>query len=348
VSPESAVASLARSVRPVSAEAYAEAERRQDQLAKPPGSLGRLEALSAQLAAIAGSCPPPVPSRPALLIAAGDHGVHAREVSAWPQGLSTAVAAGCTAGTSVAAVLARDAGVRLVLLDVGLCAPVPPSPALRSRRVAAGTRDLSREDAMSRAEGVDAVLAGAAVAEELLDDGADVLLLGEVGMANTTAAACLVGQLTGSAARAVTGRGAGADDVLLQRKRDVVGAALARAGQRSDGLDVLCALGGLEHAALVGALLRAAAARVPVLLDGVSAAAAALCAVELAPAALGYLVAAHRSAEPASGIALTHLGLSPLLDLDLRLGEGSGALLALPLVTAAAGVLRDAGLISEL
>ncbi len=339
---------LVAAVLPVSARAHAEALRRQDKLAKPPGSLGRLEALSAQLAAVAGACPPPVPSRPALLVAAADHGVHAQGVSAWPQELSAAVAAGCAGGTGVAAVLARQAGVRLLVLDVGLRTPLPTSDLVRVRRVADGTADLTLQDAMTAGEAAEAVLAGAAVAEELLADGADVLLLGEVGIANTTAAACLVGRLAGCAAGAVTGRGAGADDAVLERKLAAVTAGLARTAGRTDGLDVLAALGGLEHAALVGALLRAAAARVPVVLDGVSAAAAALCAVRMAPAAAGYLVAAHRSAEPASGLALAHLGLLPLLELDLRLGEGSGALLALPLVQAAAAVLRETGLISAL
>jgi nicotinate-nucleotide--dimethylbenzimidazole phosphoribosyltransferase len=343
-----AVAALAHAVLPASQQAYDEAVRRQGLLAKPPGSLGRLEALSAQLAGISGSCPPPVATRPALLVAAGDHGVHAQGVSAWPQALSTAIAAGCVNGTSVAAVLARDAGVRLVLLDVGLCAPLPPCPDVRDRRMAAGTQDLSVQDAMTPDQVAQAVLAGADVAGELLAEGADLLLLGEVGIANTTAAACLVGQLTGSTAEAVTGRGAGADDVGLQRKREVVSTALARTAGRSDGLDVLAALGGFEHAALVGALLRAAGARVPVVLDGVSAVAAALCGVQLAPHARDHLVASHRSAEPASGVGLAHLGLSPLLELDLRLGEGSGALLALPLVRAAAVVLRDTGLITGL
>jgi nicotinate-nucleotide--dimethylbenzimidazole phosphoribosyltransferase len=343
-----AVSALARHVLPVSRDAYDEAERRHGLLGKPPGSLGRLEALSAQLASVAGRCPPPVPSRPALLIAAGDHGVHAQGVSAWPQELSTAVAAACAKGTSVAAVLARDAGVRLVLLDVGLRTALPPSPSVRPRRIAEGTRDISAEDAMTSGQAAQALLAGAHVAGELLAQGADVLLLGEVGIANTTAAACLVGHLTASPALAVTGRGAGADDERLQHKRAVVAAALRRAADRTEGLDVLAALGGFEHAALVGALLQAARARVPVLLDGVSAAAAALCAVTLSPAARGYLIASHRSAEPAAGIALAHLGLSPLLELDLRLGEGSGALLALPLLRAAAVALRDTGLISEL
>ncbi len=335
-------------VRPVSADARAEAEHRQGLLAKPPGSLGRLEALSVQLAAVAGRCPPPVPARPALLLAAADHGVHAQQVSAWPQELSSAVAAGCVTGSSVAAVLAARAGVELVLLDVGLLTPPPDGPALRSRPVRAGTRDLLLEDAMTRDEAVAAVLAGAAVAGELLEAGADLLLLGEIGIANTTAAACLTGHLTGTPAAQVTGPGAGADAEGLQRKASVVAGALARVGAQTDPLAVLTALGGLEHAALVGAMLRAAGAGVPVLLDGVSTTAAALVAVRLSPALTGYLVASHCSAEPAAAVGLAALGLDALLDLGLRLGEGSGALLALPLVQAAATVLRDTGLISDL
>lgn len=339
---------LIAGVRPVSAAARAEAEHRQGLLAKPPGSLGRLEALSVQLAAVTGRCPPPASVRPALLLAAADHGVHAQGVSAWPQELSTAVAAGCITGSSVAAVLAARAEVRLVLLDVGLLTPPPDGPALRRRPVRAGTRDLLLEDAMTRDEAVAAVLAGAEVAGELLADGADLLLLGEVGIANTTAAACLTGCLTGTPAAQVTGPGAGADTEALQRKTSVVAGAITRAGTRGDPLGVLAALGGLEHAALVGAVLRAAAAGVPVLLDGVSTTAAALVAVGLCPETAGYLIASHCSAEPAAAVGLAALGLEPLLDLGLRLGEGSGALLALPLVQAAATVLRDTGLISDL
>ena len=342
------VAGLVTAVPETSHAARAEAAHRHGLLAKPPGSLGRLEVLSLQLAAVAGCCPPPVPTRPALLLAAADHGVHAEQVSAWPQALSTAVASGCLRGSSVAAVLAERSGVRLVVLDVGLMTPPPTGPGLRSRRVRAGTRNLLVEDAMTQGEAEQALLAGADAAGELLDDGADLLLLGEVGIANTTAAACLTGHLTGAPAAEVTGPGAGADAAALHRKATVVAAALARVGPQPDPLRVLAALGGLEHAALVGAMLRAAAAGVPVLLDGVSTTAAALVAVRLCPALPGYLIASHRSSEPAAGVALAHLELAPLLDLDLRLGEGSGALLALPLVQAAAVVLADTGLISEL
>ena len=342
------VAALVAAVPETSPAAWAEAAHRQGLLAKPPGSLGRLEGLSLQLAAVAGCCPPPVPVRPALLLAAADHGVHVQQVSAWPQALSTAIASGCVSGSSVAAVLAAASGVRLIVLDVGLMTPPAAGAGLRTGRVRAGTRDLLVEDAMTHAEAAQALLAGADTAGELLDDGADLLLLGEVGIANTTAAACLTGQLTGAPAAAVTGPGAGADAAALHRKATVVAAALTRVGPQPDPLRVLAALGGLEHAALVGAMLRAAAAGVPVLLDGVSATAAALVAVRLCPALPGYLIASHRSTEPAAGVALDHLGLAPLLDLDLRLGEGSGALLALPLVHAAAVVLGRTGLIGDL
>ena len=339
---------LGRDVRPVCQEAYDLALRRQGALAKPPGSLGRLEELAAQLAAISRTCPAPVPSSPALLVAAGDHGVHARGVSMWPQELSTAVAAGCTGGTAVAAVLAARSGVRLLLLDVGLRTPLAPSPVLRERAVVRGTRDLVAENALTPEEALAAVQAGADVAAELIADGADLLLLGEVGIGNTTAAACLTAGLTGAPAGAVTGRGAGADDAALQRKTEVVESALARVAGERDPLALLAAVGGAEHAALTGAVLQAAAAGVPVLLDGVSTTAAALVAVALCPDARGYLLASHRSPEPAASVALDHLQLTPLLELGLRLGEGSGALLALPLVQSAAAVLRDVGLIAEL
>ncbi|MGH8908529.1 MAG: nicotinate-nucleotide--dimethylbenzimidazole phosphoribosyltransferase [Egibacteraceae bacterium] len=355
---EAAVAELAGAVSPVDEAVVEEALRRHDQLAKPPGSLGALERLGAQLCGIAGRCPPPVPREPAVVVAAGDHGVHAQGVTPWPQEVTAAmVELFCQGGAAVNAI-AGAVGARVAVLDVGVASPVARHPRLRRARVRDGTADLSQGPAMTREEAARAVLAGAGLAEELVGSGqgsgdvsggVDLLVAGDMGIANTAAAACLVAVFTGADAVAVTGPGAGADAAMLARKRQVVAGALAlHRPDPADPLGVLAAVGGLEHAALVGVILSGAADRVPVVLDGVSANAAALVAVALQPAALGYLIAGHRSTEPAATAALAHLGLVPLLDLSMRLGEGTGGLLAVPLVTAAAAVLTQTATIADL
>lgn len=356
-----ALTELAAAVAPLNPAAQAAARQRHDQLAKPPGSLGVLEDVGVQLAGIAGRCPPPVPRRPAVLIAAGDHGVHVRGVSPWPQAVSTAMATELLAGRATANALARRVGAAVTVLDVGLVEPLAPSEDLRTARVRAGTRDLVSGPALTVEEAVAAVGAGAAAARDLIDDGHDLLVLGEIGIANTTPSAALIGWASGRPAAAVTGRGAGADAELLARKVAVVDAALVRHRyeHHDDGGDetaapsgaepavaALASLGGLEHAALVGAVL-AGAPRVPVVLDGVTTLAAALIAARLAQPVVQRLVAGHRSAEPGASVALRTLGLRPLLDLDLRLGEGTGGLLAVPIVQAAASVLHDVVTLSE-
>lgn len=338
---------LVAAVGPVDEAARAQAERRSDQLAKPPGSLGRLETLGAQLSAIAHRCPPPVPQRPWLLLAAADHGVHAEGVNAWPQEVTaTIVEAACT-GQSVSAVLARAGDIPITVVDVGLAHPAADHAALVRLPVRAGTRNLAAEDAMTPAEVRAAIAAGAGTARGMINVGADVLLLGEMGMTNTTSSACLIAAATHEPAAAVTGTGAGADESTLRRKIQIV----ERAAKRCEGtepLEALAAVGGFEHAALVGAMLAAAAERVPVVLDGVITNAAALYAVALQPNVAAYLVASHRSPESGATAALSRLQLTPLLDLSLRLGEGTGALLAAHLVVAAAAVLTETATLQEL
>lgn len=342
MTPGSAVEALIVSVPTIDHRAAAAAAERHDRLVKPPGSLGRLEQVGAQLAAIAGTCPPPVPARPTVVIAAADHGVHTRGVTAWPQEITTVMVEQFCAGTAAVNALARTVGAEVVVLDVGCAVEPADHPLLRKRRVRSGTDDLSVRDAMSVDDATRAFFAGADLAAELVADGVDLVVTGDMGIANTTASACLVAALTGTDAARVTGRGAGADDGMLVRKRRTVQAALRRAGDRAtDVIALLAAVGGLEHAALAGLICRAAADRVPVLLDGLATDAAALAAVALCPAAAAYLIAGHRSTEPAASVALDALALAPLLDLRLRLGEGTGGLLAVPLVTAAARVLSE-------
>jgi nicotinate-nucleotide--dimethylbenzimidazole phosphoribosyltransferase len=224
---------------------------------------------------------------------------------------------------------------------VGVAADLPAAPALRSRKIAYGTADLSRGPAMTREEAVAAIEAGIETARELVAAGARCLITGDMGIANTTASAALICAFTGRDAADVTGRGTGVDDATYERKIAVVREALAVNLPRDTPVEVLAAVGGLEHAAIAGFILGGAAARVPVILDGVIAGAAALAAAALVPDVVGYCVAGHRSTEPGHTAALAHLGLRPLVDLGLRLGEGTGALLALPLVGSAVRVMHE-------
>lgn len=312
-------------------------------LTKPAGSLGDLEELGARLSAMAGTCPPPLPSSGAAAVFAGDHGVHAQGVSPWPQAVTAQMVANLANGGAAINVLARQLGVDVTVVDVGVAADLSGIEGIVHEKVRRGTRDLSVEPAMTIEEAEAALDVGARVAGELVDGGAGALLTGDMGIANTTPAAALIAWFAGRAARDVTGRGTGIDDEVLGKKIGVVDGALARHRSRNDAtpLAALAGLGGLEIAALAGFIIGGAAARRPVVLDGLIADAAALAASELAPGTSAYCVAGHRSAEPGASVALEHLGLVPLLDLGLRLGEGTGACLALPLVEAAARVLRE-------
>lgn len=338
---------LTDAVPPADARAVRAARERQTRLARPPGSLGQLEVLGTRLAGIAGTCPPPVPAHPVVVIAAADHGIHARGISDWPQTVTTAmVRTVATGGASVNA-LARAVDADIVLVDVGTAGRAPAPHGVVQRRVRAGTRDVTDEPAMTVDECTEAIAAGVDVTRELLEAGADLLVLGDLGIGNTTVSACLVSAFTGADPARVTGRGANADDQRTGRRIAAVAAALERHGPDRDPLRTLASLGGLEHAALVGVALAGAAARVPVLLDGVITNAAALAATALAPAVADHLVAGHTSAEPGAGVALSHLGLHALLDLDLRLGEGTGGLLAVPLVQAAARALAEVAALED-
>ncbi|CAN5638835.1 hypothetical protein BH24ACT11_BH24ACT11_05310 [soil metagenome] len=329
-------------IRPLDPAAISEAHERQDRLTKPRGSLGVLEDLSVQLAGLAGACPPPLPEPAALAIFAGDHGVHAQGVTPWPQEVTAQMVANFVACGAVVNAAAAQFGAEVCVVDVGVAATLDPVPGLLPRKVRAGTADMTAEPAMTREQAVLALETGIEVARGLAAAGNKVLLTGDMGIANTTASAALIAVFTGADVAAVTGRGTGVDEQTLARKVDVVRRALAlHRPDPADPVGVVAAVGGLEHAALAGFMLGAAALGLPVVLDGVIAAAAALVAQALAPEVTGALVAGHLSAEPGARPALARLGLRPLVDLDLRLGEGSGAVLALPLVQVAVRVLRD-------
>ncbi len=336
--------SAVQAIAPLDADAARAADARQARLTKPLGSMGRLEALGAQLAGIAGVCPPPVPEPVAVAVFAGDHGVHAQGVTPWPQEVTVQMVANICAGGAVVNALARQVGADVVVVDVGVAGDPPPHPSLTTSKSRRGTADLSAGPAMTAPECAAAVQVGLDTASRLVDEGYRLLVTGDLGLANTTPSAAVIAALTGRAAVDVTGRGAGADDPTLERKRQVVDGAVGRFGvpaEERDGLEVLAEVGGFEHAALAGFILGAAALRVPVVLDGVIACAAALAAARIQPLVLEHVIAGHRSQEPGATVALTAMGLEPLVDLGLRLGEGSGAVLAVPMVQAAARLLRE-------
>jgi nicotinate-nucleotide--dimethylbenzimidazole phosphoribosyltransferase len=329
-------------IRPADEPAMSAARELQARLTKPAGSLGDLEPLSVRLAGLFGACPPPLPEPAALAVFAGDHGVHAQGVSPWPQEVTAQMVANFLAGGAVVNAFARQTGASVTVVDVGVATPPPEGTGLIGANVRRGTRDMTVEPALTRDEARAAVETGIRVAEQLLSDGAKCLLTGDMGIANTTPAAALIAAFTGAASAQVTGRGTGIDDTTYAHKTEMVAVALAKHHpDPADPLGVLAAVGGLEHAALAGFILGAAAHRVPVIVDGVIAASGALAAAAFAPDAVAAMVAGHRSAEPGATVALAHLGLTPLLDLGMRLGEGSGAVLALPVVAAAVRVLHE-------
>ncbi|MBM9509823.1 nicotinate-nucleotide--dimethylbenzimidazole phosphoribosyltransferase [Actinacidiphila acididurans] len=331
-----------RGIRPLDAKALGEAWERQKRMTKPAGALGMLEIISAQLCGLSRVCPPPIPEPAAVAIFAGDHGVHAQGVTAWPQEVTGQMVANFLGGGAVCNAFANQVGAEVCVVDVGVASELPSTPGLLPRKVRPGTADFTAGPAMTREDALRAIEVGIETARDLVAAGNKALLTGEMGIANTTTSAALVAVFTGADPAEVTGRGTGINDEMHARKVDVVRRALdLHRPDPADPVGVLAAIGGLEHAAMVGLLLGGAALRTPVILDGVSAGAAALVARAIAPEVLAACIAGHRSAEPGHVAALTTLGLRPLVDLDLRLGEGTGALLALPLVQSAARVMHE-------
>jgi nicotinate-nucleotide--dimethylbenzimidazole phosphoribosyltransferase len=312
--------------------AYEAAQRAFDAKTKPRGSLGRLEEIGCVLAGIRGFVPERLEA--VIVVAAGDHGVAAEGVSAYPQEVTTQMVANFARGGAAVNVLAREAGARVIVVDAGIATPFEHE-LVRPVRIAAGTANLAAGPAMSDAQVAAALGAGRALVGELGD--VDVVALGEMGIGNTTSASALTAALLGVDPALVCGRGTGLDDEGLAHKVEIVRRALAV----NDGRDPLTALGGFELAFLAGVALACAERRIAVLLDGFIAGAAALAAVRIRPDVRAAMIAAHLSPEPGHRLVLEALGLEPLLDLGLRLGEGSGAALALPLLRASVALLRD-------
>jgi nicotinate-nucleotide--dimethylbenzimidazole phosphoribosyltransferase len=312
-----------------------------DQKTKPRGSLGRLEDIACQLASIAGTSELELPNK-AIVVMGADHGVAEEGVSAYPQEVTAQMLLNFARGGAAINVLARQAGAQVVLVDMGVKSALPALPEIRSHRLAPGTDNFTRGPAMTRARAIDAIEIGIGIASELARQGVNLLGLGEMGIGNSTAASALTAALTGAAPEEVVGRGTGVDEAGLRRKLDAVRRGLAvNRPEPGDGLDALAKLGGFEIAGLCGVVLGAAACRVPVVVDGFICGAAALCAVRIAPACAPYLIASHRSVEAGHRIVLQTLETRPLLDLELRLGEGTGAALAMGLIEASVRILRE-------
>ncbi len=319
---------------------------RHEQLTKPPGSLGRLEDLGAWLAACQGRCPPNPLRRPRIVVFAGDHGVAARGVSAYPSEVTAQMVANFVAGGAAVNVLAAAAGAGVRVVDMSVDADTSPEvAALKVRRSSA---PIDTEDALTEAEVDAALAAGKSIVDEEVDGGADLLVAGDMGIGNTTAAAVLIAALTGTEPVAVVGRGTGIDDTTWMRKTAAIRDALRRAKPvTADPVALLRTVAGADIAAMAAFLAQAAVRRTPVVLDGVIAGAAALVAEELAPGARAWWVAGHLSTEPAHALVLEHLDLQPLLDLKMRLGEGTGATAAIPLLTMAVRILSDMATFTE-
>lgn len=333
---------------PTPSSAAADAARaRQAQLTKPLGALGRLEDAAIWMASVQGECPPHPFRSPHLVIFAGDHGI-ARQAgtSAYPPEVTAQMVANFATGGAAANVLARQFGARMRVIDVSVDADAhyldDSDPRIAARRVRRGSGSIDREDAMSPQETETAVSLGRDLADEAIDAGADILIAGDMGIGNTTVAATLIGLLTDRSAEDVTGRGTGVTDEVLLRKQRAVATAMERGRPWvADPLRLVATVGSPDIAAMAGYLAQAAARGMPMVLDGIVSCSAALLADAVRPGARAWMIGGHVSTEPAARIALSSLGLAPLLDLDLRLGEGTGALMALPLLSAAATTLAE-------
>lgn len=332
-----AVLDITRGIEPPDELWRARARAHLDTLTKPLGSLGHLEALAAQLAAIR-RANPVLPLSKAVYVFAADHGITAEGVSAYPSAVTRQMVLNFLAGGAAVSVLARLRGVALHVVDMGVDGDFENVSGLLDRKVRKGTRNMLREPAMTDEELEQALRAGAELADGAAAAGHTVLAVGEMGIGNTTAASAITCALTSVAASRATGRGTGLDDAAHESKRAVVDAILKKHFAQlpvPDPLDILRCVGGLEIAAMTGMVLAAARSRIPLMIDGFISTAAAALAVALEPRISGYLIAGHRSKEPGHRLLLQHLGLNPILDLEMRLGEGSGAVLAMPILESA-------------
>jgi nicotinate-nucleotide--dimethylbenzimidazole phosphoribosyltransferase len=334
-------------IGPLDQEAMDAARARQNILTKPLGSLGRLEEISILLAGMFGQAIPSI-GRKTTILAAGDHGVVEEGVSAYPQAVTPQMVLNFLRGGAAINVLARHVGAEILILDAGVAADLEPDPALRSVKIGYGTANMARGPAMTRDQAVQCLETGIEAANEQIAEGADIIAFGDMGIGNTTSSSAITSVVTGADPSLTTGRGTGLDDPSLEHKVQVVRTSLeVNRPDVNDGLDILTKVGGFEIGVLAGAMLATAAGRRPVVVDGFISGAAALIAWTLSPQAGQYMLASHQSVEPGHRIALDKMGVSPLLDLGMRLGEGTGAVLAMPIIEAAAKCLAEMATFSD-
>jgi len=334
-------------IRPLDKKAMAEARLRQDRLTKPQGSLGRLEKLSIQLAGIQGK-PIPQINHKAIITMAGDHGVVAEKIGNWSQEVTAQMVYNFIRGGAGINVLARHARVRLIVVDIGVATELKPDPRLLSRKVAPGTQNMAHGPAMTTEQAVKAIETGIEIVTAEVAKGLDIVGTGDMGIGNTTASSAICAVMTGRPVTGVTGRGTGISDEQLRHKIEVIERALeVNRPDPKQPLDVLAKVGGFEIGGLAGVMLAAAAHRIPVVIDGFISGAAALIATALSPRLKDYLIAAHASAEAGHPLLLEYLGLKPLLNLDMRLGEGTGAALGIFLAEAAVRILAEMSTFDE-
>ena len=334
-------------IEPVNEDAEASAQQRLNRLTKPPGSLGRLEDIATQLAGILGTASPSIGGK-AIITMAADHGVADEGVSAYPKVVTPQMVLNFLRGGAAINVLARLVGAQMIVVDMGVAADLPAHPKLVSRKIGYGTKNMAVGPAMTRAEAHAAIQAGLEIVGEAIGRGATGIGTGDMGIGNTTASSALVAAMTQQDPQVVTGRGTGVDEATYRKKVAVIQRALAiNRPDPADPLEVLAKVGGFEIAGLVGVILGGAQARKPVVIDGFISGASALIASAVEPRVNAYLIAAHRSQEPGHRIVLERLGLRPLLELDMRLGEGTGAALAMPILEAACHILNDMATFDE-
>ncbi len=336
-----------KAIKPLDESAMDSARARQDTLTKPQGSLGRLEDLSIQLAGIQGKPIPQIKNK-AIITMAGDHGVVAEKVGNWPQEVTAQMVYNFLRGGAGINVLARHAGARVVVVDMGVATELEPHPQLLPRKIASGTKNIALGPAMTREQAIKSLEIGGEIMTSEAGKGLDIVGTGDMGIGNTTSSSAICAVMTKRPAAEVTGRGTGISDEQLAHKIEVVKSALAvNNPDPGDPIDVLAKVGGFEIGGLAGVMLGAAVNHIPMVIDGFISGAAALIATALSPGLKDYLIAAHVSAETGHRLLLKHLGIMPLLDLGMRLGEGTGAALGIFLAEAAARILGEMSTFSE-
>lgn len=334
-------------IGPLDQSATSKARERQDMLTKPQGSLGRLEEISTRLAGIQGRPVPRIKEK-AVIVMAGDHGIIEEKFHNWPQEVTGQMVLNFLQGGAAINVLSKHAGARVVVVDMGVASPLPAHPGLISRKIAPGTANMAVAPAMSRAQAVEAVEAGIEIVHGEIGKGVDLVGTGDMGIGNTSPSAAVCSVMTGKSVSEVTGRGTGLNDRQLLRKIEAIQRAIRlNRPDPHDPVDILAKVGGFEIAGLAGVILGAAARRVAVVMDGFISGAAALIATGLCPQVKEYLFAGHLSVEPGHRIMLNHMGLTPLLCLDMRLGEGTGATLAMSIIEGSLKILAEMATFAE-